>query len=1329
MRISPGYTAFLAVSLVGSVATAGADKVEEALSEVRHVKADLYSRESSVLGTLPGPAEMAAHQLRCRPIPKPRAGAPREVRFDAATEKRAAQLDPMKLRKGTGRFPLTVLPLGITGAYVTEAKGSKELLVVHVLPDSPATDVLRLDDIVIGANGRLFEDPEDPRPEMGNALVESQSPELGGILTLQIVRARKPVNVKMDLGNTLSYSDTWPFDCEKSRQILADAVRYVMSRHLWHRYNFWTPTFLMACGDEAALELARRHLCGGLKEQYEQSTGSSTWTGGPRLMNLCEYYLLTGDSSVLSAIRHQAEGLSWGQFRSGSWSHGGGKGPNTLAPGTAGGGYGEVNCAGLGAFVGLCIARQCGVEPFPHTLPRSIRFFGKFCGSNFPYGLGSPSGQRTGRMDNGMNSTAAVAFHLLGEHEMAERWARSACYMWMGRERGHAEGIFSQVWGPIGPALAPREEFHAFMNHMRWAYEMGRARDGSLTFMRGSRWTDPNMTAAVGLFLCLPERRLQILGGDSVFAQRPPEGLEKAAQLYKDKKWDELRTFLNAYIKTSAPADRLTYARKLLAAHERLEKHAAATLKIIRKTIDDGRPATAQTQLDLLARMLGEERPEAAKLRQSLGEGKFKDPKPVKPSPLVERNEVIKQLDLTKGSLRDGFAHSPEYISRTNQRGFDGMAPEKIAGFLAHFSGAPAGGAALALAEHGEKVLPLLKRLLKDKHHGIRAGALATLRHMYASDSAEYRTDVPAEQAEIIKLVRPLINDEFPLVRRAASGLIIGMKVLNEDIHEILFELAKHEGGSVANVNRYGLKDPAVRTKLSMQLIDTANRVRDTVPDRYKPMIVATTAHLELCGPHVQTAIDTLNNPEVLMMYGFFSNHPPNGALHILERYADDPLVLEHLPDILRFAARKQSEVNSYWYPIVEYPHRIVVKIGPKALPIVEAFCKSEAALHQRIQAGKRERPGWWKEGTPAYLVAWRRDMETTAELVRCLHGTRPRDEAMGSLCDIYLSSRPFGAWERQQIRNHITERGADALPVLRRALESRRSSLRPAIDKQIAAKQAEVEAEKDRKIKKAIQKDIETLEWQRAELDRRVGELKELASLIEALAKDRPAAADVQTLCRFLVKRPWGSRYPFDKHNSFYMRPLYDKQLALARHAMQRWGKAALPALRACVEQNKQRLTDALVELDKEEEFWKPKNSRQSGVPLSRIAMEREDIRQISAELADLADLIDYASRERLSREQVGALCRIYTRRGWAAQNALIGDLLKRAGADAVPMIRDHIRAEKEALPGIVAEIERYLSDTVKRRTKWRYDRARTAEANLRKGIEGLEKIAPSTP
>ncbi len=1330
MHLTKRWILCLACSLTATTAWAEPDKVEEALSEVRDVNAGLFSRQSSILGTLPGPVEMAAHQMRCRPTVVPKAGGSREITFDAETIRRAAELDPVALRKSKGRMGMRVLPLGITGAYVTEILGHREMVVVHVLDDSPAAGVLQVDDLLLGANGRLFQDPEDPRPEMGNALVESQTPELEGILTLHVARQRKPINVRLDLGNTLAYRETWPFQCEKSKQIKQDAVEFVMSHYPWHRYNFWTPLFLMASGDEAAMEMARRHLCAGLQDEYEESTGASAWTEGYRLTGLSEYYLLTGDSSVLPAIRHAAEGVAWAQYRSGSWSHGAGKGPNVPSAGTAGGGYGEVNCAGLGAFVGLCLARQCDVEPYDHTLPRSIRFFGKFCGANLPYGLGNPSG-RSGRMDNGMNSMSAVAFHLLGEEAMADRWARTACYMWMGRERGHAEGIFSAAWGPVGASLAPKEEFHAFMNNMRWAYEMGRTRDGGITFMRGSRWTYPNMTAAMGMFLCLPERRLQILGGQSVFAQAPPDGMEEAAQLYKDKKWSQLRAQLNDFIRKAqrgnGSAEQLSYAKRLLAAHNRLEKHAAATLPIIDRSIQDGMLATASTQLDLLGKMLGEEREEAARLRnklkETLGDRKPQNPKPEKPLPLVNEKELIKQLELATGGVGDGFAHSPTYIQETNTRGFDGMTSRQIAGFLGHFAGGPAGGAVAALASRKEEALPLVKQLLGDSHHGIRAGAIATLTQIYKSQSEDYRTDVPDELAEIIRLVRPLIKDDSLLVRNEVGRFVQAIRVLNDDIYEMLDIMARN-GANIQSFVRYGIKDPVARTRLCMALVDAANRARSPVPGDYKPMVIATTAHLDLCEPYLQTAVDTLNNPEVLNMYGFFSNHPPHGALELFSHYSDRPLVRAHLTDMLRFAVRKRGSLDSYWYAIVEFPHRIVIKIGPEALPVLDAFCKSEGALYRQIQAGQVERPSWWKGDTPEFFAAWRREMMVTAALVRCLHG-KTTEQAIDSMTAIYLSDRPWGAWERQRIRDQLTQLGPESLATLRRALADHAPILTAHFDRQIASKQAEATAETDKQKVKPILKEIEAFEGHKDQLTQRIAELRELTTLVESLGAERPSPEDVRTLCRFYVKRPWGNRYPFISDNCSYMRPLDEQQLVLVRDTLQRWSEAARPTMHAFVKEHEETLKKALAELDAEEEFWKPQWSRKSMLPLARIAQEREDIRRISGELGDLTVLIDAAAAEQPTDQQIGTLCRIYTRRGWPSQNARIRVLLESAGAKAVPVIREHVRLEKAGLPAIVANVERIMSDTAKVRVQWHYDRAFSLQRSIQHGLEELAEIA----
>ena len=520
------------------------DLVEEALSEVRAVKADLYSLESSVLGELPGPAERAAHQMRCRPRIDIKPGASLTLKIDAAIRAKIKELKLEEFKNGRHR---TAVPLGIAGARLVDLQKRAEFLVGWTVPDTPAHGVLLKDDFVIGANGRLFEDTGDPRPELGYALADSQCPALKGVVTLHVVRKGELLNLEIDLGSTLAYSDTWPFNCEKNKQVRAAALRFVINSHPWFRYNYWNGLFLMASGDDEAMDLARRHLCAGLPDKIErENTGAHVWNNGYELITLCEYYFLTGDSRLLPTIRSKAEGLAWAQYRSGSWTHGGGKGPATLAPGMGSGGYGELNNAGLAAFNGLCLARQCGIEPYDHTIPRSIRFFGSFCGANIGYGLGTPE-LRTGRMDNGLSSEAAVAFHILGEDEMAGRWARSVCYMWMGRERGHAEAIFSPAWGAIGASYAPKEEFQMFMQQMLWAYELGRRRDGSLAFLRGTRWHRPSETAAMALFMYLPERRLQIMGAPkSVFAVKPPKGLEKAAQLYKEKKWAALRAELGS---------------------------------------------------------------------------------------------------------------------------------------------------------------------------------------------------------------------------------------------------------------------------------------------------------------------------------------------------------------------------------------------------------------------------------------------------------------------------------------------------------------------------------------------------------------------------------------------------------------------------------------------------------------------------------------------------------------------------------------------------------------------------------------------------------------
>lgn len=596
---------------------AAADPVEQALGDVRDIRKEFYSTTSSTFGTLPGPKELAAAQVNFRRKYAARRSATMEIGSEKAAE--LAREYRYHTLIGRGRHGETKVPLGVTGAWLRDFVQREELVVAGIDEGSPADGVLQLNDIVVGVNGRLFEEGEDGRVALGYALAEARTRKLGGTLTIHAVRDGEIQNLPIKLAVGDDYSPTWPFRCRKSEKIANQAVRCILDNPpsnimgLHHGGGYWTPLFLMASGDHEAVELVRRCVYGLVKDTYPEPNKGHSWNSGYSLVNLCEYYLLTGDSVVLSAIKYYKEVLENGQASSGSWGHG-----------CPCGGYGEVNCVGLTCFIGLALARECGLEMQPVPLPRSIRFFGKFTGGGIPYGnhgSGPP-----GRSNNGSLGQAAVAFHVLEEHGVAERFGRPICYMYMAREAGHAERIFSLAWGPLGAAQAPPEEFHMFMNNLLWFYELGLTREGGIRFWPGTRFPYPGgQTGAMGLVLMLPRQQIRVAGAPrGVFGTRPPEPLKQAAQLYKEKKWTELKSGLDAYL-SNAGNPHLDYAKALLAKYDWVEKQAEVTLSLVRKNIFQGKVDLAAKQLAALRRFLGEERPEMCCLRELLDSEEAKE--------------------------------------------------------------------------------------------------------------------------------------------------------------------------------------------------------------------------------------------------------------------------------------------------------------------------------------------------------------------------------------------------------------------------------------------------------------------------------------------------------------------------------------------------------------------------------------------------------------------------------------------------------------------------------------------------------------------------------
>ena len=105
---------------------------------------------------------------------------------------------------------------------------ARQIYVTQVDPGSPADGIMAVGDVILGVDGKLFS--YDPRTEFGKALTQAESEAGGGNLTITRWRAGKTEDVALKLAVLGSYSATAPYDCEKSRNILARGCKTLAER-------------------------------------------------------------------------------------------------------------------------------------------------------------------------------------------------------------------------------------------------------------------------------------------------------------------------------------------------------------------------------------------------------------------------------------------------------------------------------------------------------------------------------------------------------------------------------------------------------------------------------------------------------------------------------------------------------------------------------------------------------------------------------------------------------------------------------------------------------------------------------------------------------------------------------------------------------------------------------------------------------------------------------------------------------------------------------------------------------------------------------------------
>lgn len=519
--------------------------------------------------------------------------------------------------------------MGPTGAKAW-MRGYK-FQVVSIDQGSPAHGQLMLGDIIIAADGTKFGPDNDPRITLGNAIGRAE--RTGKPLKLTVFRANKKKKIKISLPELGAFSPTWPDNCAKSAAILDAACQQLLNAQLpeggvvtdGSAGTFLTGLLLLASDDHKYLDGARRAAYSAARIDYEKVTYNN-WALGYGGLLLAEYFLATGDDTVLPKLREITDMLAQGQMKCGSWGHN-----------SPGGGYGALNQPGIVCAITLVLAEECGIDVDQEAKHKAIDFFGRYAMLGcVPYGDHMPAGRPD---SNGRSASAGILMHLAGKDKRADAFNRSVAMSYWMREAGHTGGFFSMMWGPLSAALTSSEKLQTFLDYQRWYYNLCRTWEGDLVLLPyrealtrfdhsgyiyfGGDFT----TGGMGLVFALPRKKLRILGAPkSVFSPQSEltGDLLTARQQYLARKWDACDQTLADIDPSSLDTNAEKHWLEQIKSVRALTKASIErTLLEIESNLVEGAAYRASEQFKALKRRLGENGDARfAKLDERFAEGR-----------------------------------------------------------------------------------------------------------------------------------------------------------------------------------------------------------------------------------------------------------------------------------------------------------------------------------------------------------------------------------------------------------------------------------------------------------------------------------------------------------------------------------------------------------------------------------------------------------------------------------------------------------------------------------------------------------------------------------
>ncbi len=453
--------------------------------------------------------------------------------------------------------------LGLTGIRAELVPDHpKALLVKYVFPNTPAHQLVKVDDLIIGVNKKKFTQKhlngygmevfgaDGPVAELAEALEECQGRSGGGKLQLMLQRGKETVKADLKIDTQYgSYSATYPQACQKSEKIRKELITYILKQQREEGsfgdpvHNTFACLALLGSGEKEYLpnvERYLRHICEFLRTADESSRneGLINWTYMSTAILLSEYYLITKQDWVPKELEFIRDQLEKGQYLDmsqinpkakethpdsypkgpkqahGGWGHN---------PGFEG--YGPIAMITAQGALAYALMERCGIAIDRKRHEAAYDFLKRGTGENGYLWYGdSPGGKPDDWADMGRTGAAGVAFFLSpysanGHRSQAAKYSNIIGKHPESFPDTHASPPMGMAYEALGANLKPAN-FRKLMDANRWWFTMAHCTDGTFYYQpnrdNSGYSSEARMTAStvVAFIFTIPKRSLIITGRD-----------------------------------------------------------------------------------------------------------------------------------------------------------------------------------------------------------------------------------------------------------------------------------------------------------------------------------------------------------------------------------------------------------------------------------------------------------------------------------------------------------------------------------------------------------------------------------------------------------------------------------------------------------------------------------------------------------------------------------------------------------------------------------------------------------------------------------------------